>query len=777
MRKILLTLLSFVCALSSYAIVLNGVEFTIDTLSMFPAGPGTTFYELRMLRADNGGNRLDCWLLAVDTKNPYVSVEQVLGTGKINGTERPSAMASRSSTDTKIFFAGSNGDFFLTQDNQTGVTSEYNEVGMPAGTTIVNGEYALTPAGAGGGRRAGGVDADGKGVTGYTHAFSMQVVTPDGTTLNINHANYTRLENELVLYNAHNGPSTKTNAYGTEVKIELLPGETWNTTGTMKAKVIDKQTNVGSMALASSFAVLSGHGTMAAELEKLNVGDELTFNFEMKLDDDIVNVAQLIGGDHYAAMILEDGVVCQKGFWDELHPRTGWGVSQTRDTVFMLVVDGRGVSAGCTTKVLAEILQHYGAYNAVNWDGGGSSCVYVRPLGPMNNGSDGKERACGNGMFAVANVPEVDNTIATIAPYMPIYTLPRWGMAKPKFLGYNQYGVLIDTDVQDVVLTCDKALGEILPDGRFLLSGEEGGILTARWGNITTELDVRIAKSAPIAIRLDTVLCDAVHPYKVEVEGTVGNNTIGLLADALTWTSTNPTIAVVNEKGEVTGVNNGRVEIIGQLGDFTDTIIVNVEIPTGKNMIWDDFRNVASWKLKQASGLGAPVLDVPTEETAPVVMKFTYKATRQPYIELLKDSVLYSRPEKVQIPFTTDAIFSKINVMLRANNAQQSQNIIFQDIAVGEECVLEIDVEKLFGTDVAIFPLHFESMKMFLSTDTEPGERYVTLPGIIEVFAEGANTEVEQVNTGDGFHKFVKNGSLFIQSKNATYNVLGTLVK
>ena len=768
MKKFLLSIFAFCVSILSFAnITLNGVDYTIDTLAMYPAGPGTTFYELRMLRADNATNRLDCWLLEVNTKDPYVSVEQVLGSGKIIGTETPSNMAKRSSTDTKIFFAGSNGDFFITQ----------GDVGMPAGTTIVNNEYALTPAGAGGGRRAGGVDAEGRGVTGYTHALSMKVVTPANDTLNINHANYNRLENELVLYNHHNGSTTRTNAYGTEVKIELLPNEKWQTTGTMKAKVLDKQTNVGSMALASSFAVLSGHGTMQAELEKLNVGDELILNFEMRLDDEIVNVAQLIGGDHYAAMILDDGVVCTKDFWNELHPRTGWGVSQTRDTVFMLVVDGRGVSKGCTTKVLAEILKHYGAYNAVNWDGGGSSCIYVRPFDQMNNGSDGKERACGNGMFAVANVPEVDNTIATIAPYMPIYTLPRWGMAKPKFLGYNQYGVLIDTDVQDVVLTCDKALGEILPDGRFLLSGEEGGILTATWGNITTELDVRIAKSAPIAIRLDTVLCDAVHPYKVEVEGTVGNNTIGLLADALNWTSTDPTIAVVNEKGEVTGVNNGRVEIIGQLGDFTDTIIVNVEIPTGKIMIWDDFRNVASWKLKQASGLGAPVLDVPTEETAPVVMKFTYKATRQPYIELLKDSVLYSRPEKVQIPLTTDAIFSKINVMLRANNAQQSQNIIFQDIAVGEECVLEIDIEKLFGTDVAIFPLHFESMKMFLSTDTEPGERYVTLPGIIEVFAEGANTEVEQVNTGDGFHKFVKNGSLFIQSENATYNVLGTLVK
>ena len=263
MRKVLLTVLSLVCVISSYAITLNGVEFTIDTLSMFPAGPGTTFYELRMLRADNGSNRLDCWLLAVDTKNPYVSIEQVMGTGQITGTEKPSGMAKRSSTDTKIFFAGSNGDFFLTADDAS--TADYKEIGMPAGTTIVNGEYALTPAGAGGGRRAGGVDVDGMGVVGYTHAISMKVQTPYGKTLNINHANYTRLTNELVLYNHHNGATTKTNAYGTEVKIELLPGEKWNTTGTMKAKVLDKQTNVGSMALASSFAVLSGHGTMAAD--------------------------------------------------------------------------------------------------------------------------------------------------------------------------------------------------------------------------------------------------------------------------------------------------------------------------------------------------------------------------------------------------------------------------------------------------------------------------------------------------------------------------------
>ena len=377
MKRILFSVFSLFIVCLSYAnIMLNGYEYTIDTLSMYPVGPGTTFYELRMLRV-NAVSRLDCWLLTVDTRDPYVSIEQVLGTGKINGTERPSAMASRSTTANKIFFAGSNGDFFLTKDDQIGATSEYNEVGMPAGTTIANGEYALTPAGAGGGRRAGGVDADGKGVASYTHSISMKLVLAD-TTLNINHANYVRGNNELVLYNFHNGATTFTNAYGNEVQIQLLEGETWNTTGTMKAKVTKVENGVGSMSLDKNHAVLSGHGTMAEALGVLKVGDEITLDFEMRLDNEIVNVAQMIGGDHYSAMILEDGKIAQSGYWDELHPRTGYGVSQTRDTVFMLVVDGRSaISAGCTTKVLAEILKHYGAYNAANLDGGTSSVMVV----------------------------------------------------------------------------------------------------------------------------------------------------------------------------------------------------------------------------------------------------------------------------------------------------------------------------------------------------------------------------------------------------------------
>lgn len=773
MKKVLLSLLSLLCIASSYAISLNGKEYTIDTLSMYPVGPGTTFYELRMLRVD-AVSRLDCWLLAVDTRDPYVSVEHVLGTGKICGTETPSKMATRSTTDSKIFFAGANGDFFITKDDQS--TEAYNEVGLPVSTTIVNSEYAHTPIANRTKRRLGAIDADGKGLTAVTHTIAMNLVLAD-TTLEIKHANYLRKDNELVLYNIHNGTTTATNAYGTEVQIQLLDGEKWQTSGTMKAKVTKVEDQVGSMALDKSHAVLSGHGTMATELNKLKVGDEITLDFEIKFEGETVNIAQAIGSDNYT-QILVNGKVAQEGFWDELHPRTGFGVSLTRDTVFMLVVDGRSaISAGCTTKVLAEILQHYGAYNAVNWDGGGSSCLYVRPYGQMNNGSDGNERACANGMFAVANVPETDNTIAKIVPYQPTYSLPLYGVADPEFLGYNKYGVLVNTKMTDVKLSCAPEVGEILEDGRFLATGANGGKLIATWGDVKTELDIRIVSSASVAIRLDTVICGPT-PYKVEVESTVGKNTIEILSDALTWTSSDPSVATVDEAGVVKGINNGYVIVTGKLGDFTDQLVVKVELPATNPFVWDDFRQPETWEVKSSPTSWNPSLIVPEDASAPVNLKFNYSGGRIPFIQLSKDSLLFSTPKKILVPFTTDATFEKAIVMMRPNNSNTTDQITFLNPKVGEENILEIDVKERFGDDVAVYPLHFLSLKLVPTSATPKGERYITLPGIIEVF-DGPTTDLETVKPSDvkAHAKYIKDGSLYIQSGNKTYDVLGVEVQ
>ncbi len=765
MKRLILFVFSCLMGMMAHAISLNGVEYTIDTLSMFPAGPGATYYELRMLRADHKAGRLDCWLMTVDTKNPYVSIEQVMGKDAVIGVERPSAMAQRKTTDTKIFYGGTNGDFFATK----------GDVGCPTGFTIINNEFAYVP-NSHGARRLGAVNEQMLGAIGTAASFSAKAIL-GLDTMKIKRVNYTRGENELVLYNRHNAATTLTNDYGTELLCELAEGETWHTNCTVHAVVKSVAANKGNTAIGDGQVVLSGHGTMAEHLNKANVGDTIPIKMSFKIDGVKQNISQCIAGDNYA-LIVDNGQVEQSNFWNELHPRTAFGHSEKGDTILFLVVDGRGLSNGCTTKVLGEIIHYYGAYKAVNWDGGGSSCLYIRPFGEVNNGSDGSERAVANGMFAVANVPAADNTIAAIAPYMPIYSLPRYGVAAPKFLGYNQYGVLIDTDVQGVQLSCAPEVGEILSDGRFLASGENGGALHAALGDITTDLTVRLVTSAPIAIRLDSVLCDDKHPYTVEVQSTIGNSTISLLADALSWTSSDPSVATVNASGEVTGIKNGYAEIIGELGDFRDTLLVHVEIPTAHIMMWDDFRATDTWALKCPSTYN-PQWIVPESGTTPVDLQFTYKNGRERYIRLTKDSVLYSLPDTICFVYATDALVENFYLSIRANNELHAQNITITPVAeTGNDVVTNIAVKDYFGTDVAVFPLHMECINFSLKSATSAGAHHLWLRGISLIYGDATQSGVDDVEIMDSatVTKVLQNGTMYILRNGVRYSVQGQVV-
>lgn len=61
--------------------------------------------------------------------------------------------------------------------------------------------------------------------------------------------------------------------------------------------------------------------------------------------------------------------------------RTGLGVSADGKHVYIVVVDTGGGVTGVSTPQLAKILQALGAVNAMNFDGGGSSTMYVQGQG------------------------------------------------------------------------------------------------------------------------------------------------------------------------------------------------------------------------------------------------------------------------------------------------------------------------------------------------------------------------------------------------------------
>lgn len=79
------------------------------------------------------------------------------------------------------------------------------------------------------------------------------------------------------------------------------------------------------------------------------------------------------------------------------NPRSAVGMSADKKKLIVAVVDGRSsISAGMTCTELAGLMKSFGADDAFNLDGGGSSTMYLRGTGIVNKPSDGTERVVAN---------------------------------------------------------------------------------------------------------------------------------------------------------------------------------------------------------------------------------------------------------------------------------------------------------------------------------------------------------------------------------------------
>ncbi len=775
--SLLLMLLPLCGIVGAENIMLGTVEHTIDTLETFRCGPGSTYIQVQMRRVSDGQGRLDAFLMLVDRNNPYISFEEVLGGDRVVGTEAVSKMAERKNkeSDTRIFFGGTNGDFFAT----TG------DIGRPTGMTIVNNEFAYIPDNHGG-RRVGAINEKMQGAIATTAAFSGKVIVGD-TTLSLKRINYTRGENQLVLYNYHNGTSTGTNEYGTEVLLELCEGNSWRTNCSVRAIARAIEKGVGNMSYARGQVVLSAHGTMADAVNtRLNVGDTITINLTFKLDGVKQNISQSIGGDNYA-LIVDSGRVVESNFWNESHPRTAFGQTITGDTLIFCVVDGRAKSVGCTTQALGAIMQRHGAWKAVNWDGGGSSHLWLRNVGLMNAGCESAERAVGNGMFVVATVPDVDNTIAEIQAYSPVLRLPRYGMHKPKILGYNKYGLLLNTDVTGVTLSCDPEVGYINDDGAFVCLGD--GELKLHYGEIVGSVQIRVADKAEIAMRHDTVVIYDCSDYAVEVMATVGKNSVLIQPSALSWQVADPAIATISETGRLNGLKDGETEIYGTLGEVTDTLVARVLIPSTKPLLYDNFIEDFSnrWILKPSStAWNTEMKDI--NGTATLCLNFT--GGRQANVRLTAGSELFSAPTHLELRFTPQGnLIQKVTLGLRAHNGVSTVNVSTEDFLAGQMNIFAVDLDSLFNADAAanerevipgnigIYPVTLEFITLAFNT-TAPKQEYAIPFDGLWLRYRGDTTPLDEVRE-DTFgaegthHKLFINGRMYIRRGATLYTVTG----
>lgn len=706
----LILLLVSVLFVKAQTLLVDGVNYTVDTLENHMVGPGTHFVSLRLTAS---AKRLDVYFLKADLKNPHIEIRTALGRDSIYGGEPTSVLAKRISSENNFYFAGTNGDFYA--------TSGY--VGYPVSGNMVNGEIARIP----GSRNVFTIDEQkipNIGVMSYNGNVKF-----GSETWQINTVNHLREENKLVLFNTQNGKYTRTNAYGTEVLVELLPGNSWGTNKTLKAKVLKIEKGVGNMAIPKGKAILSGHGTAATQLDKLSVNDEIDIRLNLTIStNNVSNFLQMTGGDNYKTMLL-NGVVEQTSVWNELHPRTGLGFSQAKDTVIFCVVDGRGLSIGATTKQLAILMKSAGAYTAFNMDGGGSSTMYVAEYGKaVNTTSDGTERSVANSVYVVSTAP-TDNQINQLRPYQPAVLLPQYGEHIPKFYGYNQYGVLLNSDVQGVTLSCPASLGKI-EGNKFIATGNTPGNITATYnGNVTVNIPVSFLPVSNLRIRLDSVITDNRVDYPIEVVASTSGGDALISPAALNWTVTNPEICRI-EDGLVKALKNGKTMVTGQIDDVKDSILIVVEIPAAQTIIGDSLKTT-DWTLSASSFLNAQLnqANLPAGWDHGAAVNFVHAAGRSPFIKLTNQRAFFGLPDTIRFVMNIgDMAITRALFYLRANNDTKSVSFESTAFLNNKDFNLDIPLNNIFNTaDRAIFPVSFDYVNFYLDASNQVESKAYTL--------------------------------------------------
>ena len=717
---------------ASTTVDLQGETFTVDTLRHYKAGPGMFYSQLRLTSQSTANRAMNVFVIDTEIAQAQnIDFRVGLGNDSIHTVERISSYATRHSNATEHYIAGINSDFFITWAPW---------IGVPNQSTVIDGQIATTTSmdTAPGVRGHFIIDRNGAAWSDTpTTSFSMTVES-SGITYPIREINNEMNcgNADMIFSNQFRGKSTKfTATWTTEVAVALAEGESWRVNGPVRVKVVGEPTTTGNRAIPVGGGVISAGPDAAAAIASLHDGDILTLNFNWHLFAHDINpdIKEIAGGD---VVILKDGVTQMEADRfinprDSYNPRTMAGNDRERKHQIWCAVDGRSTtSAGCTYPQGADLMRFLGCYEAVNFDGGGSTGMWLESSGIVNHPSDGSERAVAEGLYAVLLAPE-DNEIAEIRFLDTAINFPKYGIYKPVIYGYNQYGQLISTNVEGFTLTCPAEIGEIIDDATFFGNGDGYAALTAHYNGLTTTLPVNVAGSAQPQMKYAEVLLDRYHPWTVEVESEVNGSMMAISSQAFSWTSTDDNVAAVSDIGLVQPNNDGHADITGSVDSYSGTVKVNVENPTSRLMPILDGVDVSSLSFTKS---GIKEITLSPIEGGGIAIDYTLSSTRSPLLTITTDRQIFSLPDAIQLQIIPgEAVVNALTVTASANGAASVKHTV-KEFGDGDTKTVTVDISAFADiADVGIYPVRLNSIALTFGGKTNT-PYHLELPRIDGVY-------------------------------------------
>ncbi|MBR5118452.1 MAG: phosphodiester glycosidase family protein [Muribaculaceae bacterium] len=698
---------------------LLGVEYSVDTLFHAKIGPGTSQTSLYFT---NGTTDMRVFYTTIDMTNPYLTLHTVSGNDKTAGGETVSSMAQRKDGPGHRYFAGINGDFFYT----SGTTAHgVSMVGTPIGTCIGEGVvYRLN-------------NEEYKYVfdenrNSYINAVSFSgSVTHNGITVTAGGVNTDASNNVITFYNDRYYGYTNQTSACCEVQAMLVEGNTFNFLEPFKMVITGAPSTAGDMEVPTGGYVLHGQGSTADFITGLQEGDEVTVTMNAVAGGTKIDPCEVVSGQPW---MLHDGETINDGNPD-MHPRTCIGFANGGQTVIFLVVDGRSmISDGCRTSHLGDLLRYAGATEGMNLDGGGSTTLYTSALGVRNVPSDGSERADCNGLFLVSSAPD-DNEIAEIRFKDWVQRVPKYGLYTPVIYGYNQFGMLIDTDVQGFTLEVPESLGTIKDGITFFGTGTGDGEITAIYNGLSATLPISIVGSADdLTLTNDSIITDTYRTHVVGVESQVGETFMPLDPAALSWSSSDESIVTIDaDNGVLQGVRDGEAIVTGVLGDKELSMKVTVQKPVKRVYPIDSEMDLSTWNVSMSGGKNYTVEPLDNG----VKVNYTGSSARVNYYRMAKEIVLWSLPDTLRVRINPgEAPVTGITFALRPNGGKISFPAVTPDsVPANVESTIDLPIDQwIDASDISNYPIQLTYIQVSLGKSAV-GQHYTMLiPGLEVIY-------------------------------------------
>ena len=751
---------------SAEIIPIQGTDYQVDILIDRDLGPGVNYKRMRIPDFPLNVN-----MVTMDLTNPYNRVETTQGGEQLGKTEKLANAYTRQYTAEKRPLAGANGNFWCVSGQWP--WAEYL-VGATFNGNVRNGEI-ITETNAhtdwwghnGGSPGCVAITPDKRMYIDFMY-YRGWVTNEKLGSLVIHQTNKLVRDGEIGLYNHFFGRDKsfipadqyadesgtqrlrRAENVSTEVYLKINEGNEWMVGRPMACTVQEVKTDAGAGKLGDYDLCLMGRGANKDLLASLVPGDVLTIDLKwLQPDGTAPEIEQLIGGN---GVVMVDGVLTDLNTVDsynsKTYSRTAYGTTADRKTLINVVIDMSvdpvyGKSAGCNTFVMCDIMKYFGCTNIMNMDAGGSAQMMVEGK-VVNKTTEGSPRAVANGWFFYSIAPQ-DDVVTRLEFEEYSLQAPIYSQYQPVILGYNQYGDLIEKNLQGFTLSCPDSLG--ICDGMKFSAGGNACVseLTATYNGVSVTKAINIV-DAEIAMRVKPILIDATREYKMEVTAQIGDNVYTYDPASIEWTVADKTVADIDENGVLRGYKEGSTQIVGLVGEFLDTTIVTVEIAPAPKLEMND---MTGWTIKGASGITNGTL---AEDGT---LSFTYGAPRAATIQMSKDITYYSLPDKLWLEFTPTVNIKSINVDLRSPKHTKINKLELKPTTgevweAGATHRIEFPISELGDpADIILYPLSLHYINFTIETNTAyKGEQSIK---ISELSAEyNKYSSVEQVIVGEG---------------------------